>query len=54
MGWGDRMTMSEKKRIEMIEKQMEQMASELREIKENSTSQFEVLETDKLLVEAYN
>ncbi|WP_185971085.1 hypothetical protein [Alkalicoccobacillus porphyridii] len=48
------MTISEKKRIDMIEKQMEQMASELKEIKEKSTNQFEVLETDALLVEAYN
>ncbi|MDQ0208288.1 hypothetical protein [Alkalicoccobacillus murimartini] len=48
------MTMSEKKRIELIEKQIEQMSSELKELKNKSHNQFETLETDELLVQAYN
>ncbi|MGN7312177.1 hypothetical protein ACTHQ4_13875 [Alkalicoccobacillus gibsonii] len=48
------MTISEKKRIEVIERQIEQMKSELTELKKKSNNGFEALETDELLVEAYN
>ncbi|MCM2676782.1 hypothetical protein [Alkalicoccobacillus plakortidis] len=48
------MTMSEKKRIELMEKQIEQMRTELKELKKKPHNEFELLETDELLVEAYN
>ncbi|MFK3939636.1 hypothetical protein ACI2JA_19190 [Alkalihalobacillus sp. NPDC078783] len=48
------MTISEKKRIELIERQIEQMKTELTELKKKSNNGFESLETDELLVEAYN
>lgn len=48
------MTISEKQRIETIEKQIEQMKFELTELKKKSNNGFEQLETDELLVEAYN
>ncbi|WYP27626.1 hypothetical protein NSQ54_05820 [Alkalihalobacillus sp. FSL W8-0930] len=48
------MTISEKKQIEIMERQIEQMKSELTELKKKSNNGFELLETDELLVEAYN
>ena len=48
------MTVSEKKMIEDMQKQLDRLATELNEFKKSSHQGFELLETDQYLTEAYN
>ncbi|TWI54444.1 hypothetical protein [Halalkalibacter nanhaiisediminis] len=48
------MTVSEKKMIEEMEKKLERLASEIKDLKKASHDGFEHLETDDFLTQAYN
>lgn len=48
------MTVSQKKSISNIEKQIEELNTKLNNLKRNSEERFEQLETDDFILEVYN
>lgn len=48
------MTVSEKKMIEEMQKQLDRLATEIDELKKSNNNGFEQLDTDVFLTQAYN